>query len=449
MERKRRSYEMCPQKKESTSERKRRSYEIYPQKKESTSERKRRSYEMCPQKKESTSERKRRSYEIYPQKKESTSERKRRSYEMYPRYIHASIDNIIEGKFNIDKPEYLIITEDSLHDGNSVSLLRDGLIKHQEKIKSIKFEKINMDFYKGLLESDFASDFNNVYVLSIYNEKDNINEIIDNYQSDLPVVGELNNEYISRVTIDRVNKAKFSESCFDPSIMDNKTFLKGIDFIAKQINDNASGDLEKLLLIDKMLRENVSYDKEYYFKIMPTLTDLKQTEHKCHKVQTILRDRTAVCNAFTQFVIILLNHPLINIQSKFICGDVGYDECGHAWNEVLYDGKWYSYDFTHSLWFDKEKGTKYSMVKRPSPDHTKCSGNFDNLNELPRKTIERTYKKLENIHIKFPNLSVIYSDESKEDIQTQYPKKQEPSEYKWYQRHPRPEKKSKKLVKKK
>lgn len=342
-------------------------------------------------------------------------------------------DIALNKKFYLKEPYKLIIIDDSRRYHKDKINYIINYLKHNNfgNVVGIEFKNISIEFYKDLLNTKIFEIFKKVYVSSIREPENHINDIVYSKKTQIPIHQEIDLKDITKINKDLLNDYNFADKRnFNPSIMNNKEFVNGIDYIAKQISDNASNDLEKILLVDKMLRENTSYDKEYYYNQRPYITKEEQKKHKCHSVQTILRDRMAVCDAFSTFVYILLNHPLINIENKTIDGASYGDP--HMWNEVKLNEKWYSYDFTHSLWFDKEKGTKYSMVKKPSERHVKEDGDFEELSELPRSLIEDTYKKLKDVHIRMPRRQFIFTDDRPSN------KKQESAvSYEFYKRHKR------------
>jgi hypothetical protein len=166
----------------------------------------------------------------------------------------------------------------------------------------------------------------------------------------------------------------------------------------------------KVLLVDKMLRENTNYDKTYYNNreyFDNIITDEENYIHKSHILETIFTDRIVVCNVFSLFTMILFKHPLLNnVTVKEIFGDC-YGE-GHAWNEIKIHNRWYTQDFTHNVWFDKRQGVNYTLKHKTNPTLQKDDGSgFDYLHTMPEEVIKMEYEKIKDIHIKFPTMAQI------------------------------------------
>ena len=203
---------------------------------------------------------------------------------------------------------------------------------------------------------------------------------------------------LSKVPNEYLNVFNSKYGFYDNEILDDKSFIEGIKSISNQINSYAQNDIQKVLLLDKMLRENVSYDVDFYYNFLPYNSSHETNMHKAHKVQSILKDRCAVCDAISAFSTMILNN--LNIESRVVEGSC-FDE--HTWNEIKIGDIWYSNDFTHSLYYDRENGTKYTLVKRPSPNHFKDEGDFECCNEYDRDALAREMEKIKDIHITMPS----------------------------------------------
>ena len=183
--------------------------------------------------------------------------------------------------------------------------------------------------------------------------------------------------------------------------------INATEYIAKQISYYAQNDLQAILLLDKALRENTSYDTHYYYHVRPTLEEGSQHLDKAHHLSTLFTHRTVVCNVYALFAELLFKHPdFPNIEIKNVHGTVAGD--GHAWNEIKLNGLWYMHDFTHNVWFDKDNGMRCTLVKSNRQKEDDIGP--VTLNEMPRNIILNEYEKIKDIHIKFPTIEEIKSE---------------------------------------
>lgn len=194
---------------------------------------------------------------------------------------------------------------------------------------------------------------------------------------------------------------------YDEDVLTCREMINATEYIAKQIAYYAQNDLQAILLLDKTLRENTSYDTQYYYHTSPSLNEGMNHYDKAHHLSTLFSHRCVVCNVFALFAELLFKHPVFpNIDVKNVHGTIGRDR--HAWNEIKLNGFWYMHDFTHNVWFDKENGMRCTLVKsnRKKEDDI----NPVTLNEMPRNIILREYEKIKDIHIKFPTIEEIKSE---------------------------------------
>ncbi len=198
-------------------------------------------------------------------------------------------------------------------------------------------------------------------------------------------------------TLDREDFGAINNSVnYDRNILDDKSFISGLDSIINQINFMAKNDIQKILLLDKMFRENVRYDYNYL-----TLTDSeKQNDvcNKCHKAQSVLRDRLAVCDGFSNFAAFILNK--VGIECKVVSGM--YDKEGHAWNVVKLDDKWYHCDFTFSFTGDLKNTLKYILVDNPTDRHTLKNHKKVILNTFDRNTLIKESDSIKSLKVLMP-----------------------------------------------
>lgn len=265
----------------------------------------------------------------------------------------------------------------------------------------IIFHNLFTNSYDELLRIVSNNKLSNV---SIFNMKDNDGKKLfefNNQDDRIPYDIYITEEDICELPLkfySKINTSYGTVKCYDRKIMSDEDFVYGIKFIADQINYYAKNDIQKVLLLDKMLRKNVKYDEYFYYVLRQDMPPFEACFDQCHKAQTVLRDRCAVCNAISYFALYVLSN--LGIKCKTIKGKASNE--GHMWNEIELQDKWFSNDFTHSLWFDRESGTKYTLVSRPSLFHSKDEGNFDELYTVDRNYLKKQMDEIKNIDIKMP-----------------------------------------------
>ena len=269
--------------------------------------------------------------------------------------------------------------------------------------------------YKELISLKRSNDLNiNIFEITLSDYNFEIDPKDFNVKID-PV----NFSKLSPYNVDNVSIRQYYQSYFDERVLNNKEFLDGINYIAEQINMYATDDIEKILLLDKMLRENVSFDWYYTNdpELYQNLRDEAQKErflsYISHSAQSVILKRNTVCSGIATFATIVLKHPKLNIDIKTLEGKA-YGGA-HAFNEITLDGKKYTCDFTHNITRGFSDPIKHTLVKQPSITHTINNGNFDEYSTMDRDYLMKKYQKIKDIHIKMPELkecsfNIKYSD---------------------------------------
>ena len=264
----------------------------------------------------------------------------------------------------------------------------------------IVFNNLFVDSYDEVLN---LSKNNKLLKACIIDLKDRDEKKLYGYDKENPLVPifvNIKEEELGKVPLDfykNINNGNKTVPCFDRRILSDDDFIFGIKTIVSQINDNSKNDIQKVLLLNKMLRENVLYDKEYYYKTRHNENHFEV--NKSHIAQTVLRDRCAVCNAISYFALYILENLGIecNVVNGTCCNE------GHAWNEIKIGDKWYSCDFTHSLWLDKDLGIRYILVSNPSKNHVKDTNiNYHSCHTIDREYLKQQMDQIKDIHINMP-----------------------------------------------
>lgn len=132
--------------------------------------------------------------------------------------------------------------------------------------------------------------------------------------------------------------------------------------LALDIAGHANTQREALELINEWIVTNLRYDWEGY------RSGSYQTD--AHDAVTIMEKRMAVCEGYSRLFAALARAA--GIKTKFIHGKgyTGAQWGGHAWNEVLIDGKWLNVD---STWNNAMNPKKYFLIDNAQfmKDHKK------------------------------------------------------------------------------
>lgn len=103
------------------------------------------------------------------------------------------------------------------------------------------------------------------------------------------------------------------------------------------VNDEMT-EFEKLRAIYEWIVLNVEYDNKA-LELSESLNTTQLKKYKAWYAEGVFDDGVAVCEGFAKAFLIMAK--LENIPAIMVTGD------GHAWNKVLYNGKWFGVDATH------------------------------------------------------------------------------------------------------
>lgn len=122
-----------------------------------------------------------------------------------------------------------------------------------------------------------------------------------------------------------------------------------ISQLASELTYQSGSDMEKLLAIHDWVASNIAFDTVNYFN--------KTYENIKYDDVTVLHSKVAICIGYSTLMSSLL--LAASIPSKIVIGDAiqvftgdhsakppASHTCGHAWNQVLIDGRWVNVDAT-------------------------------------------------------------------------------------------------------
>ena len=107
-----------------------------------------------------------------------------------------------------------------------------------------------------------------------------------------------------------------------------------------------------------------------------------------------------MCSAIAEFATILLNHPLLNVKTKYISNkDVIED---HGWNNVCIDKTWYTCDFTWTIFYNNPDILKYILIKPRCKNDTEYDYYRYSQFDYSRKALLESSERLDDVHIEIP-----------------------------------------------
>ena len=239
-------------------------------------------------------------------------------------------------------------------------------------------------------------------------------------------------ENMTRINVEdryKLDKSLFPITSYESKFLNSEEFLKQIDYLAYQISKYAKTDIEKVVLVDKIIYENITYDWECVSEYRKRLADNSyiqkdsfnrgiKNSHIGHFVQSIFTRKLAVCSAISAFATILLNHPLLNVKTKYINTEMQIrnkvNEAdriidNHAWNNVKIDNKWYTCDFTWSTTLNKQAPLNSILIK-PRCKNTSIDNDTYSLNNYSRFELNSIFEKFKDVHISIPKLQMQNTD---------------------------------------
>ena len=194
---------------------------------------------------------------------------------------------------------------------------------------------------------------------------------------------------------------------YNSDLMPINIFLQNIDYLANEISKYAKNDIDKIVLVNKIIKENILYDFKCYEESLvkkrnPNFVSFDSYNglHVGHYAQSIFTRKEAVCSAIAEFATILLNHPLLNVRTKYISNKAIIAD--HGWNNVLIDNTWYTCDFTWTVFYNNPDILKYILIKPRCKNDSEFDYYRYSQYDYSRKVLLESSERLENVHIKIP-----------------------------------------------
>ena len=305
--------------------------------------------------------------------------------------------------YNNDSNNGLIIIDDC-HDINIDNL--DILNYYHFNYKILAIKDLSIKNHELFLRSWNSNDKIQVSFLGV-----RIPRIMEIYNPDKEIlVANITDQNIcsiypkDRWKIDKtiINNPSLHE--YESSLLDSETFLRHIDVIAYLINKHSNNDVDKIVLVNKFIKDNIIYDNNCYYETLiqrsnPSynIEDSIYGLHVGHYAQSVITRKKSVCSAIASFCTMLLNHPLINIESKYIVNHAVIDD--HAWNNVKINDKWYSCDFTWTIYKNPKDISKYILIKPRSTNDPFNEKDIYSMFDYSRDEIYKSMDKLKDINI--------------------------------------------------
>ena len=126
----------------------------------------------------------------------------------------------------------------------------------------------------------------------------------------------------------------------NPDFLSYEELLDYVDQIAEGISKYTKNDKQKVLLLDKFLAKNFSYDTK--FKNQDKKVE-NAMQNPARTIQGLVENKKGVCAPVADLAAIVLNHPKLKVKTSRQSGS------NHAWNEIMIDEKYYSHDFTSNM----------------------------------------------------------------------------------------------------
>lgn len=325
--------------------------------------------------------------------------------------VHVTLSKLL---FNIpfdydSENNYGIEVYDNCHDIDIDNLV--FLNEYHKKYKILRISNLSFRNHKLFLDSWKSED-------KVHTSIDGcrFHRLMECYDPEKEIpISKITNENIcsiyskDRWKIDEATSFSKDIYCYRSELMNSESFLRYIDLIANQINDNSENDIDKIVLVNKFIKENIKYDYECYYETLKhnknsnyTIKNQIDGNHIGHYSQSLITRKKAVCSAISSFSTILLNHPLLNIETKYIINNSVIDD--HAWNNVKIDGKWYTCDFTWTIFRKPVDELEYILIKsRCKNSNDKEDNDIYSNSDFSRKDIHSSLNKLKDVHIEIPN----------------------------------------------
>lgn len=300
---------------------------------------------------------------------------------------------------------------------DDLSVLNEYCIRH--KIKKLKLSDFSLYHHKKFLES---FNCNNVNVFTLIKDA-SITKIYTDYDPNKEkIINKVNDENITRIL--RNDRYKIpghgpnETFAYYNEFLSNENFLDAIDKLAYEISNYAKTDVEKVVLLNKIIKENLIFDFECeretkkwmednsYIQKDSFTTHNNENLHIGHTLQSIFIRKKAVCSAIATFCSIVLNHPLLNVKTKLSEDDRIIKD--HIWNNIKIGNSWFTSDFSWTIRFNDKDVLKYLLIK------ARCKNNDDEDNsckysnyDYNRREMLMAEEKFKDVHITIPKLPMI------------------------------------------
>ena len=203
------------------------------------------------------------------------------------------------------------------------------------------FEQVNVERLSSLLHIYFSKSYELKDVLKFATSK-----------TRLGLQYKINYDNLTKINREDKEHLRYVpwgiECCLEEKnrdILEAEAILDYVDVLAEEIAKYAKNDRQKVLILNKFMCDHFSYDKEYVRKRHngKYKDDLKIKKASGHTMAALIKNKSAVCVAFSNFAALVLNHPRLNVKTTIVESEK------HAWNKITIEGKHYYYDFTNEL----------------------------------------------------------------------------------------------------
>ena len=126
-------------------------------------------------------------------------------------------------------------------------------------------------------------------------------------------------------------------------------YIKILNKVEELSKNNILSDKEKVAYVSDYIQSCTQFIEGYESEsskgtfITPDFPEMSIYREKSGLVETVLNHHNGVCMGISNLSTLLLNNPEMNVEVESVFG------CGHVWNKVLIDGKYYYFDNTWSI----------------------------------------------------------------------------------------------------
>ncbi len=217
------------------------------------------------------------------------------------------------------------------------------IVKMKLNVESVVFEISSFEKYEELVETMNVINDLNVKVFAGFNNNFDINELLEISSSKVKIIYPTINSY-NITTIEKHLRNKFDNIVTNPlsllnaEILPHDKFLEYVDAIVNFIKQNASNDVQKVMLLDMIIQKNFKYNSK-----MVVEQRKMDCIHPSHYPESFFVHGRGVCNGLSNLARIILNHPDLNVPTEVV------DSEKHSWNSIQIKNKKYFYDFTANI----------------------------------------------------------------------------------------------------